>query len=324
MQRREFIKLVGVAAGTWPLSARAQKAGTKIPRIGYIGTTPRPPDEAFRQRLLELGYNEGENIVIEFRWTERSGRTSAQEADDLVRSKPDVILAVASPLTRAVKDATSTIPIVFVDIGDPVAYGFVASLARPGGNLTGMSAGLSETGPKGLQILKELIPSMERVSIISNPNNPGDLPTRNTLEIGAPVVGVKLTNHPVSNSDDLTRVFDALAKDRPDGLYVIPDHFVYTQRERIVEFAAKNRLPAMYGLREYVLVGGLMAIGANRVDMYRRAASHVDRILKGAKPTDLPVEQPTKFELVINLKTAKALGLTIPSSLLVAAGEVIE
>jgi ABC-type uncharacterized transport system substrate-binding protein len=235
-----------------------------------------------------------------------------------------VILAVASPLTRAVMDATSTIPIVFVDIGDPVAYGFVASLARPGGNLTGLSAGLSETGPKGLQILKELIPSMERVSIISNPDNPGDLSTRSGLEVGATVVGVKLTNHPVSNSDDLTRVFDGLVKDRPDGLYVIPDHFVYTQRERIVEFAAKNRLPAMYGLREYALVGGLMAISANRVDMYRRAAGQVDRILKGDKPADLPVELPIKFELVINLKTAKALGLTIPSSLLVAAGEVIE
>jgi putative tryptophan/tyrosine transport system substrate-binding protein len=207
MQRREFMKLVGVAAGTWPLSAGAQKAGTKIPRIGYIAQTPRPSDEVFRQRLLELGYNEGENIVIviEFRWTERSGRTSAQEAADLVRSKPDVIVAVASPSTRAVMDATSTIPIVFVDIGDPVAYGFVASLARPGGNLTGMSAGLLEIGNKGLQILKELIPSMERVSIISNPNNPGDLPTRNALEIGATVVGVKLTNHPVSNSDNLAR-----------------------------------------------------------------------------------------------------------------------
>src|SRR5262245_52319787 len=196
---------------------------TKIPHIGYIGITPRPPDEAFRQGLRELGYKEGQNIVIEFRWIERGGRTAAEEVDDVVRSKPDVILAVTSPPTRAAKDATSTIPIVFVDIGDPVAYGFVASLARPGGNLTGLSAALSDIGTKGLQILKELVPTIERISIISNPDNPGDLSTRNALEIAAPAVGVKLTNYPVSNSDVLTRVFDALVMDQPDGLYVITD-----------------------------------------------------------------------------------------------------
>lgn len=175
MRRREFISLIGGVAATWPLAVQAQQSERKIRRIGYIAMTPRPPDEAFRQGLRELGYNEGQNIVIEYHWVERSGRAAAQEADDLVRSKPDVIVAVASPSTRAVKDATSTIPIVFVDIGDPVAYGFVTNLARPGGNLTGLSAAAVEIGNKGLQILKEAVPSMERVAIISNPDNPGAL-----------------------------------------------------------------------------------------------------------------------------------------------------
>jgi putative ABC transport system substrate-binding protein len=219
--------------------------------LGLAERFTSSPDEAFRQGLRELGYKEGQNIVIEFRWIERSGRTAADEAVDLVRSKPDVILAVTSPPTRAAKDATSTIPIVFVDIGDPVAYGFVASLARPGGNLTGLSAALLDIGTKGLQILKEFVPTIERISIISNPDNPGDLSTRKALEIAAPAVGVKLTNYPVSNSDDLTRVFDALVRDQPDGLYVIPDYFLFTQRERLIQFAARNRLPVMYGLREY-------------------------------------------------------------------------
>jgi putative ABC transport system substrate-binding protein len=284
--------------------------------------TPRPPDEDFRRGLRELGYEEGKNIFIEFHWIEASGHTPAQEADNLVRSKPDIIVAVASPATQAVKDATSTIPIIFVGIGDPVAYGFVPSLAHPGGNLTGLSSGLLEIGTKALQILKELAPSAELIAIISNPDNPGDLPTRKAIENAAPVVGVKVANYPVSKPDDLTRVFDTLAKAPPDGLYVIPDHLLFTQRERLVEFAAKNKLPAVYGLREYVLSGGLVAIGPNRTDMYRRAASYVDKILKGASPADLPVEQPTRFELILNTKAAAELGLSVPISVMV--DEVIE
>jgi putative ABC transport system substrate-binding protein len=209
-----------------------------------------------------------------------------------------------------------------VAIGDPVAYGFVPSLARPGGNLTGLSSGLLDIGTKALQILKELVPSAELIAIFSNPNNPGDLSTRNAIEVAAQVLGVKVTNYPVLNSDDLTRVFAALEKARPDGLYIIPDHLLFTQRERLVEFAAKNRLPAVYGLREYVLMGGLVAIAPDRSAMYRRAASYVDRILKGARPADLPVEQPTRFELILNMKTASELGLTVPMSVL--ADEVIE
>jgi len=325
MRRRDFIAGLGGVAASWPLAARAQQAGRKIPRIGYIGVTPRPPDEAFRQRLRELGYNEGQNIDIEFRWIERSGRTAAQEADDLVRSKPDVIVAVASASTGAVKDATSTIPIVFVDVGDPVYYGFVDSLARPRGNLTGLSANVLQIGAKGLQLLKEFVPSIKHIAIISHAGNRGGpaIVSANALEIAAPALGVKLT-FSVLNFDDPTRVFDALVKEQPDGLYVGPDHLLFTQRERLIEFANKNRLPVMYGLREYVLEGGLIAIGPNRMDMFRRAASYVDRILKGSRPADLPVEQPTKFELAINLKTAKALGLEIPPGLLAIADEVIE
>jgi ABC-type uncharacterized transport system substrate-binding protein len=324
MRRREFIATIGSAAA-WPLAARAQQAGRKIPRIGYIGLTPRLPDEAFRQRLRELGYNEGQNIDIEFRWLDRSGRTAAQEADDLVRSKPDVIVAVASAATGAAKDATSTIPIVFVDIGDPVYYGFVDSLARPRGNLTGLSANVAQLGPKGLQLLKEFVPSIKRIASISHAANRGNAAaiTNAWLESAAPAVGVKLT-FAALNFDDPARAFDALVKEQPDGLYVGPDHLLFTQRERLIEFASKNRLPAIYGLREYVLEGGLIAIGPNRMDMFRRAAGYVDRILKGSRPADLPVEQPTKFELAINLKTAKALGLTVPETLLAIADEVIE
>jgi putative tryptophan/tyrosine transport system substrate-binding protein len=266
-----------VVAFHLPLNAEAEQSETKIPRIGYLGMTPRPPDEAFRQGLRELGYTEGQNILIEFHWIEQSGHSSAQESDDLVSSKPDVIVAVGSPATQAVKDATSTIPTIFVAIGDPVAYGFVPSIARPGGNLTGLSSGLLD-----------------------------------------------IANYPVLNSDDLTRVFDTLAKARPDGLYIIPDHLLFTQRERLVEFAAKNRLPAVYGLREYVLMGGLVAIGPDRSEMYRRAASYVDRILKGVTPADLPVEQPTHYELILNMKAASELGLSVPMSVLAHVDEVIE
>src|SRR5262245_51388630 len=182
MERREFISLIGGVAATWPLAVQAQQSERKIPRIGYISMTPLPPDEAFRQGLRELGYKEGQNIVIEFHWITPSGRTASQEAGDLVRSNPDVIVAVSSPPLRAVKDATSKIPIVFADIGDPVAYGFVTNLAHPEGNLTGLSSNLLEIGTKGLQVLKELVPSVERIAIFSNPDNPGDLSTRNALE----------------------------------------------------------------------------------------------------------------------------------------------
>jgi putative ABC transport system substrate-binding protein len=307
-----------------PLNAEAQQSGTKIPRIGYLGMTPRPSDEDFRQRLRELGYEDGRNVLIDFHWIERSGRTTVQEADDLVRSKPDIIVAIASPATQAVKDATSTIPIVFVDVGDPVAFGFVPSLAHPGGNLTGLSAGLTELGTKALQMLKELVPSAKLIATIANRDNPAYLPFTKWMDVNARDVGVTVAVYAFSNSEDLNRVFDTLARTRPDGLYINPDHLLFTQRERLVEFAAKNKFPAVYGLREYAQAGGLIAIGPNRVDMYQRAASYVDRILHGANPADLPVEQPTRFEVILNMRAATDLGLSVPMSVLAYVDEVIE
>jgi len=304
-----------------PLTAEAQPAG-RMTRIGYLAVSPRPTDEVFRQALRELGYVEGQNLTILYRWGE-SGNY-APLAEDLVRSKVDLIVAVASPATRAAKEATNTIPIVITDVGDPVAYGFVPSLARPGGNITGMSAGLIEIGPKGLQFIKEIQPTAAWVAILGNPNNPGHGATVRSVEAAAPSVGLKSRVYVAAKPDDVTTVFAAILRERPDALFVIPDHFLFTQRARIIEFALTNRFPAVYGLKEYVPDGGLMALGPNRDEMFRRAALYVDKILKGAKPADLPIEQPTRFELLINLKAARALGLTIPQSLLLRADQVVE
>jgi putative ABC transport system substrate-binding protein len=304
----------------FPPEAEAQQAG-KAYQIGYLAVSPRPTDEVFRQALRELGYVEGQNLTILWRWGQSGDY--APLVEDLMRSKVDLIVAVTSPATRAAKEATKTIPIVIMDVGDPVAYGFVPSLARPGGNITGMSAGLSEIGPKGLQYLKEIHPKAALVAILGNPNNPGHISTVSSVEAAAPSLGLKSRVYIAAKPDDLAETFRAILRDRPDALFVIPDLFLFTQRARIIEFALTNRLPAVYGLKEYVPDGGLIALSPNRDDMFRRAALHVDKILKGAKPSDLPIELPTKFELVINIKTAKALGLAIPQSLRVQA-ELVE
>jgi ABC-type uncharacterized transport system substrate-binding protein len=241
-----------------------------------------------------------------------------------VQAKVDLIVAVASSATRAAKDATKTIPIVITSVGDPVAYGFVPSLARPGGNITGMSSGLTEIGPKGLQFIKEIHPRAAWVAILGNPNTPGHSATVRSVEAAASTEGLKSRVYGAAKSDNVTTMFTAILRKRPDALFVTPDHFLFTQRARIIDFALTNRLLAVYGLKEYVPDGGLMALGPNRDEMYRRAATFVDKILKGAKPADLPIEQPTKFELVINLRTAKALGLTLPPSVLLRADQVIE
>jgi ABC-type uncharacterized transport system substrate-binding protein len=306
---------------TVPIIADAQQVG-KVYQIGYLAVSPRPYDEVFRQALRELGYVEGQNLTILYRWGQ-SGNY-APLVEDLMRSKLDLIVAVTSPATRAAKEATKTIPIVFIDVGDPVAYGFVPSLARPGGNITGMSAGLSEIAPKGLQYLKEIHPKAALVAILGNPTNPGHISTVSSVEAAAPSLGLKSRVYTAAKPDDLAETFTAILRDRPDALFVIPDIFLFTQRVRIIDFALTNRLPAVYALKEYVPDGGLIALSPNRDDMFRRAALHVDKILKGAKPGDLPIELPTKFELAINTKTANALGLTIPQSVLLRADEVIQ
>ena len=325
ISRRSFIGTVAFGIFFLPLTAAAQPASKRVVRIGYLGVTPRPTDESFRQGLRELGYVEGQNIAIEYRWGGGSASDHDALARELVCLKVDVIVAIASPSTRAAKQATGTIPVVMVDVGDPVAFGFVPSLARPGGNVTGLSAALTESYPKGLQLLKEVIPNLARAGSFDEPTHPAVAAGWNrVIDRAVQTLGVTLQRYNVLEPADLKRAFAAMSSDRPDALLVLPSHFLYSQREQILDFAARTRLPAFYGLREYVPLGGLMSLTPDRDEMFKRAAAYVSKILKGAKPADLPVEQPTHWELVINLKTAKTLGLTIPQSVLVRADQIIE
>jgi putative tryptophan/tyrosine transport system substrate-binding protein len=320
IRRREFITLLSGAAAAWPLGARAQQ-GAKPWRIGYLAESRRQVDEIFRQSLRKLGYIEGSNLTMIYRWA--TGGSFEPLADDLVTQNVDLIVAVASPATRAVKERTTRIPIVIVDVGDPVAYGFIPSLAHPGGNITGMSMQLSEIGVKGIQYMKEILPTAARLVVLGNEKNPGN-PSMLTSVVGAASpLGFETKYHEVM-SGNVAGTLTAILQDQPDVLFVIPDIFLYTQRRQIIDFTLTNRIPALYGLKEYVSEGGLMALGPNREEVFRRAAEIVDKILKGANPADVPVEQPTKFELLINLKTAKALGLVIPDYLITIADEVIE
>ena len=320
MRRREFITLLGGAAVVWPLAARAEQVA-KVWRIGYLAEAPRELDEVFRQSLRKLGYIEGSNLTTIYRYAK--GGSFDALADDLVALNLDLIVAVASPATRAVKARTTRIPIVMVDVGDPVAYGFIQSLAHPGGNITGMSMQLSEIGVKGLQYMKELIPTAARLVVLGNAKNPGNPSMLTSVVEAASPLGLKVKYREVI-AGDVTATLAAILQDQPDVLFVIPDLFLYTQRGQIIDFTLNNRIPTLYGLKEYVREGGLLALEPNREEMLRRAAEIVDKILKGAKPADVPVEQPTKFELLINLKTAKALGLVIPDYLITIADEVIE
>jgi len=320
MRRREFITLLGGAAVVWPLAARAEQVA-KVWRIGYLAEAPRELDEVFRQSLRKLGYIEGSNLTTIYRYAK--GGSFDALADDLVALNLDLIVAVASPATRAVKERTTRIPIVMVDVGDPVAYGFIQSLAHPGGNITGMSMQLSEIGVKGLQYMKELIPTAARLVVLGNAKNPGNPSMLTSVVEAASPLGLKVKYREVI-AGDVTATLAAILQDQLDVLFVIPDLFLYTQRGQIIDFTLNNRIPTLYGLKEYVREGGLLALEPNREEMLRRAAEIVDKILKGAKPADVPVEQPTKFELLINLKTAKALGLVIPDYLITIADEVIE
>src|SRR5215831_1121788 len=323
MDRRRFLLTSLAGALAVPLPVEAQPA-KKVYRIGYLAFAPRPADGAFRQGLKDLGYVEGQNLTITYRYAEGSSNTLHALAQQLVALKVDVLVAVASPATRAAQAATTSIPIVFTNIGDPVAYGFVSSLARPTGNITGMSAGLSETASKGLQYLKEFVPSSTRLAILGNTRNPGTASTFKSMSETAHTLGLTAVLYDAASPESLNTALAAITREHADVLAVIPDPGYQPQRARIIEFATTRRLPTMYLDREYVLDGGLMAYDPSRDEMFRRAAGQVDKILKGAKPLDLPVEQPTKFELIINLKTAKAFGRTSPPSLLARADQVIE
>ncbi len=312
-----------------PLAARGQQAG-KVFRIGILGTSPpTTPEvsrnyEAFFQGLRELGYVEGQNIIVERRYSEGRQELLPDLAAELVRLKVDVIVAAGTPTPVAAKRATATIPIVMTNTSDPVALGLVTTLARPGGNVTGLSIQTVELVGKQLELLKQVVPKASRIAFLTNPSNPGSALQLREAQTAARSLGVQLQVLEARRPDDLDRAFAAMTRERARAVLVPGDPVFFLYRTQISELAMKSRLPAMFALREHGEAGGRMAYGPSLRDNFRRAATYVDKILKGAKPGDLPVEQPTKFELVVNLKTAKALGLTIPQSILIRADEVIQ
>ena len=324
MRRREFITLLGGAS--LPVGARAQAA--RVARIGLLSSRSleAPLLDAFRQGLNELGYIAGRNIVVEYRAADGKIERLPVLATELARLKVDVIVAGATPATRAAQQATTTIPIVGWAMGDPVGDGLVASLAAPGGNITGSTNLGPELVSKRLALLTELLPQMSRLGVLWHPNfsqrTTSDM--LNKIADAAATLGVHLQLVEVREANDFDHAFSAMARDSAEALFQFPSPMLASERRRLVDLAALHRLPAMFSGREFVEVGGLIAYGASIADLGRRAATYVDKILKGAKPSDLPVEQPTKFELFINVTTAKALGLTIPPNLLARVDEVIE
>ena len=327
MRRREFILLTGSAA-LCSFSAHAQQAG-KVPRIGYLGVTSasdRPPLlDTFRQGLRERGWIEGQNIGIDYRFAEGRLDRLPELAAELVRLKVDVIVSLGTQGVTAARDATTTIPIVMIGVRDPVGTGLIASLARPGGNITGVSgsAGL-EIVAKQLELLKETVPTIRRVAILSNPANAYHQLAIKELDVAALSLGMQLQFLEARGPNEFDGAFAAMARERAEALLVLADVIFNSHQTRLADLAARSRLPAAYGVSESVEAGGLMSYGPSFLDLHRRAATYVDAILKGAKPAELPVERPTRFELVINMKTAKALGLTIPQAVLRRADHLIE
>jgi putative ABC transport system substrate-binding protein len=326
MRRREFIGLLGGAAAAWPLVARAQQPG-KPPTIGYLGSsTPSnqgPWVAAFTARLRELGWTENRNVIIEYRWAEGRPERFAEIAAEFVRLKVDVILAVGTEAAIAARQATATISIVFPLTSDPVAIGLATSLARPGGNVTGLSNQASDLPSKRLGLLREVVPGLRRLAILANANGPLAMLEMRECAATASALSLDVVQLEIRRTEDIAFRFAAL-QGRADALYVVGDPLANLNRVRINTFALVARLPTMNVQREYVETGGLMSYGPNYLDMNRRAGDYVDRILRGARPADLPIEQPTKFDLVLNLTTAKALGLTVPETMLARADEVIE
>ena len=332
LSRLEVIVTLALGLLAAPLDAEAQPAA-KVPRIGWLltGSLESPETQvlldALRQGLRERGYVEGRNILIEYRAADGKIERFPGLATELARLKVDLILAPNTPAARAVQQATTTIPIVVPVMGDPVGDGLVASLARPGGNITGLTYLGPELVPKRLELLKQALPKVSRVAALWHPGAFGEGTTRNMVkatEAAARTLGVQLQLVEVRGPADLDRAFSTMIRERADAFIVFPSGMLFAERRRIEDLAAKHRLPSMSMAREFVELGGLIAYGASITDLYRRSATYVDKILKGAKPADLPVEQPTTFELVINLKTAKALGLTIAPSVLLRADRVIE
>jgi putative ABC transport system substrate-binding protein len=326
MRRRDFITFLGGATVVWPHVARAQPMG-KLPTIGFLGAaTPAVASQwvnAFVKRLAELGWIEGRTVAIEYRWAEARTERYTEIATEFVKLKVDVIVTWASAPVLAAKQSTAFIPIVFAAQMDPVGAGVVASLGRPGGNVTGMSIQQTDTAGKRLELLREVVPNLGRLGIMANVAAPGAVLEMREVDATARPLGLEPITREIRQVEDIPSAIGAL-KGRADALYVATDPLVFSNRVRINALAQDARLPTIYGAREYVDAGGLLSYGPNWTDLFRRAAEQVDKILRGAKPADIPVEQPTKFDLIINLKTAKALGLTVPPSVLVRADEVIE
>jgi putative ABC transport system substrate-binding protein len=326
MRRREFIRLLSGAAVAWPLATRAQQTA-RVPRIGYLAPTSDAGalNDSFRQGLRELGYEEGNNIVIEYRSAEGRFDRLRDLAAELVALKVDVIVAVVTQASLAAKDATTTIPIVMAAVSDPLGSGLVTSLQRPSANITGTGSMTSEVVGKSLQLLKETVPNLSRVAVLWNPDNAVfQAQMLKEADRAAGVLGLELKTFGARNVAEIDRAFTAITGENVGALLVLNDPTLIRHRAQIVTLVQRNRLPAVSGQREFAVAGGLMAYGTDIQILFRRAAVYVDKILKGAKPSDLPVELPTKFELIINLKSAEALGLTFPLALLGRADEVIE
>ena len=327
MDRRTFLCGLTLGSLASPLAAEAQSAG-KVPLIGYVGNSSPSLEPrllgAFRDGLRNLGYVEGQNIRIEYRWAEGRYERFPDFMAELVRLRVEVIVVAGTPATLAARRATNAIPIVMAVIGDALETGVVPSLARPGGNVTGLSTVVPELEGKRLELLKQALPKLSRLAVLANPANPFVAVAWRQTQRAAETLHIKLQRVDVRQPEEFGNAFSVIANERPDALTVMADRFILTHRAQIIAFGTKSRLPGMFPYWEFVEEGGLMAYGPSYADMFRRSATYVDKILKGVKPADLPVEQPTKFELIINLKTAKTLGLTIPQTLLLRADQVIE
>jgi ABC-type uncharacterized transport system substrate-binding protein len=332
LRRREFITLLGGAAATWPAVARAEQA-ERVPRIGVLTTFSNSDAlaegwlAAFRKGLDEAGWRDGRNVQIDYRWAAGDANRLQAFAKELVALQPDVIFAVTTPAVAALLRETRTLPIVFAQVSDPVGSGFVASLARPGGNVTGFTNINIESsiGGKWLELVKQVAPAVRRVAMIYNPaTSPFANYYLRPFEAAGPAYGVQASAAAVDSDVDIENALAALARESGGGFAVLPDTFTGIHREQIVSLAARYRLPAVYPFRWFAEIGGLLSYGIDSDDMFRRAGSYVDRVLKGAKPADLPVQAPVKYELLVNLKTARALGLEVPTTLLATADEVIE
>jgi len=325
MRRREFIALLAGSTAVWPLAARAQ--AVKMPTIGLMGSGTQAAQSqwtsAFLDRLRELGWIDGRNIAIEYRWAEGRNERFAEIADELVRLKVDVIVTHNTPGPLAAKKATSVIPIVFATAGDPVGTGIVASLARPGGNITGLSGQAPDAVERRLELLREVVPGLRRLAVVSDVDSPLTVLETSEVQKAARRLAIEVAAFGIRRDQDIAGAFEAF-RERAEALYCIANPIIFRNRIRINTFALAARLPTMYVVREYVEAGGLMSYGPNWPSMWRRAGDLVDKILRGAKPADIPVEQPTRFDLVLNLTTAKALGLKMPDKLLALANEVIE